>query len=128
MWYDTQAEKVTLRPLAGEKAAPVELEPLEFIARLVQHIPDVRERQVLYYGVYANASKRLPRRRTKNGQGGEVDVLMPVEESTPFQRQQRIKWAQLIRRVWLEDLVGMLSALEGLEDLSLTTNGALLPG
>jgi hypothetical protein len=60
LWYDPQAGKVTLRPLAGEKAEPVELGPLEFIARLVQHIPDVRERQVVYYGVYANASKRLP--------------------------------------------------------------------
>jgi len=26
LWYDPQAEKVTLRPLAGEKAKPVELE------------------------------------------------------------------------------------------------------
>ena len=103
MWYDPQAEKVTLRPLAGEGAEPVELEPLEFIARLVQHIPDVRERQVVYYGVYANASKRLPRRRAEEGQGGEVGGLMPIEEPTPYQRQQRIKWAQLIRRVWLED-------------------------
>jgi len=34
MWYDPQVEKVTLRPLAGEKAEPVELEPLEFIARV----------------------------------------------------------------------------------------------
>jgi len=54
----------------------VELEPLEFIARLVQHIPDVRERQVVYYGVYANASKRLPRRRERGGQGaGEMRIL-----------------------------------------------------
>jgi len=56
----------------------------------------------VYYGVYANASKRLPRRRAEEGQGGEVGCL-PIEEPTPYQRQQRTKWAQLIRRVWLED-------------------------
>jgi hypothetical protein len=80
LWYDPEAEKVTLRPLAAEKAEPVELEPLEFIARLVQHIPDVRERQVLYYGVYANASKRLPRCMSRDIQFHDVrgrPVLRP---------------------------------------------------
>ncbi len=43
----------------------------------------LRERQVIYYGVYANASKRLPRRRAEEGQGGEVGFLMPVEDPTP---------------------------------------------
>ena len=81
----------------------MELEPLEFIARLVQHIPDVRERQVVYYGVYANASKRLPRRGEGEGQGASAGDLIPLEEPTPYQQRQRIRWAQLIRRVWLED-------------------------
>jgi hypothetical protein len=103
MRYDPQAEKVTLRPLAGERAEPVELEPLEFIARVVQHIPDVRERQVVYYGVYANATKRLPRRREEEGQGTSAGTLIPLEEPTPYQQRQRIRWAQLIQRVWLED-------------------------
>ena len=44
--YDPQTGKVTIRPLAGQGRAPVELEQLEFIARVVLHIPDVRERQV----------------------------------------------------------------------------------
>jgi hypothetical protein len=62
---------------------PVELEPLEFIARLVQHIPDVRERQVVYYGVCASAYKRLPRRRPREGRGASAGTLIPLEEPTP---------------------------------------------
>ena len=95
LWYDPQAGQVTLRPLAGERAEPVELEPLEFIARLVQHIPDVGERQVVYYGVYANASKRLPRRRPGEGEGARAGTLIPLEDPTLYQQRQRIRWARL---------------------------------
>ena len=56
MRYDPQTARVTILPLPGEQGGVVELEALEFIARLILHIPDVRERQVLYYGAYANAS------------------------------------------------------------------------
>ncbi|MFC1627883.1 transposase [Gemmatimonadota bacterium] len=38
--------------MPGEQGGTVELKALEFIARLILHIPDVRERQVLYYGAY----------------------------------------------------------------------------
>jgi hypothetical protein len=30
-------------------------------------------------------------------------LVPPVEEPTPFERRCRMRWAQLIRRVWLED-------------------------
>jgi hypothetical protein len=106
LWYDPQAGKVAIRPLQGEGAEPVELEPLEFIARLVLHIPDVRERQVLYYGVYANASKRMKQLQTSEGQGdsaGSGTLPEPPVVLTPFRKRQRMKWAQLIRKVWATD-------------------------
>ena len=79
---------------------------LEFIARLVLHIPDVREQQVLYYGVYANASRRLPHGRAEKNEGDGPGGRAPwtsIEEPGVYQRRQRIRWAQLIRRVWAED-------------------------
>jgi hypothetical protein len=106
LWYDPQAGNVTIRPLQEEGSEPVELEPLEFLARLIRHIPDVRERQVLYYGAYANASKRLTEHDAAGGQGGSERPSThpgPAEAPTPFQKRQRMKWAQLIRKVWAED-------------------------
>ncbi len=44
MRYDPQTAQVTIQPLPGEQGGTVELEALEFIARLIMHIPDVQER------------------------------------------------------------------------------------
>jgi len=103
MRYDPQAARVTILSLPGEQGGTVELEALEFIARLIMHIPDVRERQVLYYGAYANASGLRARQRASaisvNSQPSSSDLEAP----TPLERQRRMRWAQLIRRVWLED-------------------------
>jgi hypothetical protein len=44
--------------------------------------------------------------QTSEGQGGSVSDGMPPEPLqalTPFQRRQRMKWAQLIRKVWATD-------------------------
>ncbi len=50
LWYNPEAGTVTIRPLAGDGDTPVELGAQEFIARLITHIPDVQERQVVYFG------------------------------------------------------------------------------
>lgn len=79
---------VTIRPLAGEGDALVELEALEFIARLIAHIPDVQERQVVYYGAYANASGIRQQHRRARQEGGESALWPPPdEEPTPFERR-----------------------------------------
>jgi len=39
----------------------------------------VGERQVLYYGVYVNASKRLPRRRTAEGEGTRIMTAVALD-------------------------------------------------
>lgn len=103
MRYDPQTQTVTIRPLAAEGNGPVELEALEFIARIITHIPNVQERQVVYYGIYANAS-RLGQFHRRRAEDSESSVwIADLEEPTPFERQRRIRWAQLIQRVWLED-------------------------
>jgi len=104
LWYNPEAGTVTIRPLAGEGEKPVELGAQEFIARLITHIPDVQERQVIYYGAYANASVlQRKHRQAREGQGEASPWAPPAEEPTPFERRCRIRWAQLIQRVWLED-------------------------
>ncbi len=103
LWYNPEVGTVTIRPLVGEGDASVELEALEFIARLLLHVPDVRERQVLYYGAYANASGLRTRLRASTEPVSPSLNPADLEAPTPYERQRRIRWAQLIRRVWLED-------------------------
>ena len=94
---------VTIRPLAGEREKPVVLGAHEYIARLITHVPDVQERQVVYYGIYANASRLGQAHRRRAGDSESSVWIADLEEPTPFERRRRIRWAQLIRRVWLED-------------------------
>jgi hypothetical protein len=103
MRYDPRENTVTIFPLSSEGNAPIVMEVLEFISRLVLHIPDVRERQVTYYGPYANASRYRRLKRAFSGDNVGFVPLSELEEPTPFELRRRIRWAQLIKQVWLED-------------------------
>ena len=48
---------VHIDPHAPHSEGPLELDVLDFIARLTIHIPEARERLVDYYGLYSNASR-----------------------------------------------------------------------
>jgi hypothetical protein len=58
---------------------------------------------VVYYGIYANASRLGQSHRRRAEDSGSSVWIADLEEPTPFERQRRIRWAQLIQRVWLED-------------------------
>jgi len=103
LWYNPEAGTVTIRPLAGEGEKPLVLGAHEFIAHLITHVPDVQERQVVYYGIYANASRLGQAYRRRAGESERTVRIADLEEPTPFERRRRIRWAKLIRRVWLED-------------------------
>ena len=103
MRYNPQEGSVTIFPLSSKDNIPLVMEALEFISRLIVHIPDVRERQVIYYGAYANASG-LRRSQGQSAEDSRGSVWIPVlEEPTPFERQRRIRWARLIKKVYVED-------------------------
>lgn len=76
---------------------------MESIARLILHVPDVRERQVVYCGAYANASRLRLFLRQSTEDPDEALFVPVLEEPTPFEQQRRMRWAQLIKKVWLED-------------------------
>ena len=63
----------------------------------------MRERQVTYYGAYANASRYRRQKRASSGANVGFVPLSELEEPTPFEMRRRIRWAQLIKKVWLED-------------------------
>jgi hypothetical protein len=62
--YDRTLATVRIDPHGPHSEGPLDLDVLDFIARLSVHIPEPHERLVLYYGLYSNASRQ---RRVSNG-------------------------------------------------------------
>ena len=83
--------------------AALECEVAEFIDRYREVVDEAGRRQVLYYGAYANASNLRARQKVSTEPALSCPDQDDLEAPTPFQRQRRMRWAQLIRRVWLED-------------------------
>ncbi|MGH9380571.1 MAG: IS91 family transposase, partial [Thermoanaerobaculia bacterium] len=77
------------------------LEPAEFLARLLQHVPEPRLHQVRYYGRYSNVA----RARRSLDETNARPAMPPHREEpdTAERRQARRAWAQLIRRVYEVD-------------------------
>jgi hypothetical protein len=69
---------------------------LEFIARVVSHIPNKGQVTVRYYGLYANAHRGKAR---KTGQAA-IPFLIMEEELRPIPSKG---WAEMIRKVYEVD-------------------------
>lgn len=81
-------------------------DPLEFLARVVLHIPEPRRHLVRYYGLCLNVSRR--KRLRAQGEIDEVDVCPSPSsagkhEAGPDARAMRRAWAQLIKRIYEVD-------------------------
>jgi hypothetical protein len=91
----------TARPTrrSGPRPATVSWDVLEFIARVVDHIPEPSQQMTRYWGWYANAARG---QRRKKADEGEQASPGPAREDADddFTRQARLSWAKLIRRVY----------------------------
>jgi hypothetical protein len=72
------------------------LDYLDFIARVVSHIPDKGQVTVRYYGLYANAH----RGKVKKTSLGFLALRMAEEEPKPVPAKG---WAEMIRKVYEVD-------------------------
>ena len=87
----------------GDKNHEV-LDPLEFLARVCQHIPDPYEPLSFLVGRYSNRTRGLARKRdSEDGQEPACTTASDQEPDTPYRRRCRKRWAQLIQKVWLQD-------------------------
>jgi hypothetical protein len=92
---------------AGSCAAAYEaLDPLDFLARVIMHIPEPRRHLVRYYGAYSNAA-RGRRRREVEARGeasrGDEPGVSGANDRDPDARTLRRRWASLIKRVYEVD-------------------------
>lgn len=92
---------------------------LDWLARLVTHIPNKGEQLVRYYGYYSNKSRGM-RKKT------ETDVEMPsLVESDSTKKAFRRNWARLIQKIYHTDPLlcpkcsGHMRIISIIEDLAI---------
>jgi len=71
---------------------------LEFIARVVDHIPEPSQQMTRYWGFYANAARG--KRHKAEEEAGASPKRAREDSVEAFTRQARLSWAKLIRRVY----------------------------
>jgi len=105
-WTDGSHEVAYARKAKdGQPGEQKHLEALDFLARVIAHVPEPRLHMVRYMGHYSNVS----RGRRRKGRDTELQtrarsVDKEADGLTPAQRQaQRRPWAQLLRRVYEVD-------------------------
>ena len=93
----------TARPTrrSGPRPATVSWDALEFIARVVEHIPEPCQQMTRYWGFYANAARG--KRRKVEEEEPTSTRPSPQDPVDTFTRQARLSWAKLIRRVYEVD-------------------------
>jgi hypothetical protein len=76
------------------------VDPLEFLARLVSHIPEPGQVMQRYYGWYASRTRSARRRQASDAAEAPVAIVEPVDWSL---RAARFRWAELLRRIFEVD-------------------------
>jgi hypothetical protein len=93
---------ITYRPRGGHDEEPVEtVDALDFVARVLAHIPDPRRHLVHCYGAYSNVARGNAK---ASGHAAKAQPLAPgpggePPPPSPALAALRRRWAQLIRRI-----------------------------
>jgi len=99
-----------IKPGLEPSSVPSPLDPKDFLARLVMHIPDPHRHVTRYYGAYSSVL-RARRRREAPARGGTQQPDAPASSTSPAptdpdMRALRRRWAELLRRIYeLDPLV-----------------------
>jgi len=83
----------------------IEVDPLEFVAKVLMHAPDKHSRRVMAYGVYSSRALGERRKRARGkelaaGIGATVSSYEPLTEEDEFAKRRRQSWARLIQKIW----------------------------
>jgi hypothetical protein len=77
-------------------------DPLDFLARVIMHIPAPRRHLVRYYGAYSNAARGRRRRASEIGSRDELHATETGASDLDAKTLRR-RWATLIKRVYQVD-------------------------
>ncbi|MFH1154893.1 MAG: hypothetical protein V1793_13850 [Pseudomonadota bacterium] len=93
---------------------------MDWLARLVTHIPSRYEQAVRYYGLYSNKSSGMSK---KVGTDDTLPAVMPDEMSS---KESRRNWARLIQKIYSAPGTGELVLINFFE-IGLRDYGVLCP-
>src|SRR3990172_11157247 len=98
--FDLDSALLVYEPKEGHDADDAELiDPLEFLARVLIHIPEANKHLVRFYGAYANRVRQTYRPEHTSalpGEDGEAVTTTP-------KRTLNKRWAELIYRIYEVD-------------------------
>jgi hypothetical protein len=102
--YDSGLDQVSYRSdkTDGPTAGTATVDPLEFLARIVTHIPNPGQVMQRYYGWYASRTRGARRRQAQGGAAAEAPVAI-VDPADWSLRAARYRWAELLRRIFEVD-------------------------
>jgi hypothetical protein len=92
----------------GPTAGTEKLDPLEFLARIVTHIPDKRQVLTRYYGWYANRVRGTRKKLAGEANAAEQPVAFEKREELTLGESKR-RWAELVLRIFGVDRFKYLS-------------------
>jgi hypothetical protein len=96
---DTGAVTYQSDKASGPTAGAETVDALEFLARVVSHIPNKGQVLQRYYGWYANRTRGI--RRTAGPH--EQPPVVEAEAVSPALHEVRRRWAELLRRIFEVD-------------------------
>ena len=96
MSFDPKNEKVIYRAGLNTMLGTdrIEVEPLEFVAKVLMHVPNKHSRRVTAYGVYSSRSLGERRKQARGeelaaGIGATVSSYEPLTEADEFAKRRR---------------------------------------
>ncbi len=108
----------------GPTAGTETVDPLEFLARVVTHIPNKHQVMTRYYGWYANRL-RGARRKATAADVEPAPIAMAEREALPL-REARRRWAELLRRIYEVDPLTCPACGGSMRILAVITEGAVI--
>jgi hypothetical protein len=92
--FDRDSGLLAYEPKAGHEFGDEATDPLEFLARVLIHVPEPQKHLVHFYGAYANRVRQTYQHQTRPD-----DELSP----TPPRRPANKRWRELIYRIYEVD-------------------------
>ncbi len=115
--YLPQTQQVLYQANKGHDQQDSEiLDSMEFLARVLMHVPVLNKPYIRYYGIYSNRSHLKPRKDSTPAEATQNEDPPRVSNSN-----LRRRWANLIRRVYQDDPLTCLKCGAKMRVLSFIT-------
>ena len=97
--YSPETQQVIYQANKGHDRDDTEIiDPMDFVARVLMHVPELNKHSIHYFGMYCNRVKQKP-----NNDSSSTDASLNEESPSFSNSNLRRRWANLIRRVHQSD-------------------------